>query len=300
MGANPAAPAPGAAAGPQPCPVPNDLQKKVDELEGLSKKQDLTDAKLQLAEIKQINGDVDKAEASYRQDYDTMRFALAQYQQYAQNRTQQIDAVVSAAEKKIIDGITTCVTDQVAYLEKQWKDAQPVVAQKQAAQAAAKIARQDKEQPYRDALAYTVNQKDLDALQTQSTKLIDAKNYRGAYFLVEKDIADDLAVNLAAAADYNANLEKLALAYFAALDAERMAQTDLDQATTDLQKKLKAYTDADSGRRDNILKQIADQQFTQVAPAAGGAPAAGAAPGAAAGAAAGAAPGAGAPGAKGG
>src|SRR5260370_27432035 len=28
MGTNPAAPAPGAAAGPQPCPVPNDVQKK--------------------------------------------------------------------------------------------------------------------------------------------------------------------------------------------------------------------------------------------------------------------------------
>jgi hypothetical protein len=273
------------------------LQKKVDELEGLSKKQDLTDAKLQLAEIKQINGDVDKAEANYKQDYDTMRFALAQYQQYVQNRIPQIDAVVSAAEKKIIDGITTCVTDQVAYLEKQWKDAQPVVAQKQAAQAAAKIARQDKEQPYRDALAYTANQKDLDALQTQSTKLIDAKNYRGAYFLVEKDMVHDLAVNLPAPADYNANLEKLALAYFVAQDAERMAQTDLDQATTDLQKRLKAYTDANSGRRDSILKQIADQQFTQAAPAAAaGAPAAGAAPGAAGGAA----PAAGEPGAKGG
>ncbi len=286
MGAIPAAPVPGAAAGPQPCPVPNDLQKKVDELEGLSKKQDLTDAKLQLTEIKQINGDVDKAEASYKQDYETMRFALTQYQQYDQNRTQQIDAIVTAPEKKIIDGIITCVTDQVAYLEKQWRDAQPVVAQKQAALAAAKIARQDKEQPYRDALAYTVNQKDLDALQTQSTKLIDAKNYRGAYFLVEKDMADDLAKNLLAPADYNANLEKLALDYFAALDAERVAQTDLNQAMTDLQTKLKAYADADSGRRDNILKQIADQQFTQAAPAV--APAAGAAPGA------------GAPGAKGG
>jgi hypothetical protein len=274
MGAIPAAPVPGAAAGPQPCPVPNDLQKKVDELEGLSKKQDLTDAKLQLTEIKQINGDVDKAEASYKQDYETMRFALTQYQQYDQNRTQQIDAIVTAPEKKIIDGIIMCVTDQVAYLEKQWRDAQPVVAQKQAALAAAKITRQDKEQPYRDALAYTVNQKDLDALQTQSTKLIDAKNYRGAYFLVEKDMADDLAKNLLAPADYNANLEKLALDYFAALDAERVAQTDLNQAMTDLQTKLKAYTDADSGRRDNILKQIADQQFTQAAPAV--APAAGA------------------------
>jgi hypothetical protein len=267
---------------PQPCPVPNDLQKKVDELEGLSKKQDLTDAKLQLAEIKQINGDVDKAEASYKQDYETMTFALAQYQQYAQTRTQQIDAVITPAEKKIIDGIITCVTDQVAYLEKQWKDAQPVVAQKQAALAAAKITRQGQEEPYRDALDYKANQKDLDALQTQSTKLINAKDFRGAYFLVEKDMAHDLAANLPAPADFNTNLEKLALAYFAALDAERMAQTDFDQANTDLQKKKKAYDDADSARRDNIIKQIGDQQFTQAAAAGGeapgAAPAAGAAP----------------------
>ena len=298
MGTNPAAPAPGAAAGPQPCPVPNDLQKKVDELEGLSKKQDLTDAKLQLAEIKQINGDVDKAEANYKQDYETMRFALAQDRQYAQNRTQQIDLVVSPAEKKIIDGIVTCVTDQVAYLEEQWKNARPNVTKAQTDLAAAKIKRQETEQPYRDALGYTANQKDLDALQTQSTKLIDAKNFRGAYFLVEKDIADDLGVKLPTPGDYNANLEKLALAYFTALDAERMAQTAFDQANTDLQKKKKAYDDADSGRRDNIIKQIGDQQFTQPAPAA-----AAAAGGAADGGAAGAgdvAPGAGAPGAKGG
>jgi len=264
---------------PQPCPVPNDLQKKVDELDALSKKQDLTDAKLQLAEIKQINGDVDKAEASYKQDYETMKFALAQYQQYAQTRTQQIDAVVTTAEKKIIDGIITCVTDQVAYLEKQWKDAQPVVAQKQTALAAAKITRQGQEEPYRAALDYKANQKDLDALQTQSTKLINAKDFRGAYFLVEKDMADDLAENFPTPTDFNTNLERLALAYFASLDAERMAQTDFDQANTDLQKKKKAYDDADSARRDNIIKQIGDQQFTQAAAAGGGAP--GAAPAAA-------------------
>lgn len=269
MGAMPAMPA-----APQPCPVPNDVEKKVDELEALSKAQDLKDAKLQLAEIKQINGEVDKAEASYKQDYETLRFALAQSKQYVQTRTTQIDPNVSAADKQIIDGIITCVTDQVAYLEKQWEDARPVVTQKQTALANAKIARQQAEQPYRDALDYKSNQKDLDALQAQSTKLIDAKNYRGAYFLVEKDMADGLAVNLPAPADYNANLEKLALAYFAALDAERMAQTDFDQANADLQQKKKAYDDADSGRRDNIIKQIADQQFTQAA--AGGAAAAGA------------------------
>src|SRR5260370_59212 len=67
MGTNPAAPAPGAAAGPQPCPVPNDLQKKVDELEGLSKKQKLTDAKLPLAEINHITGIEDNTESHYMQ-----------------------------------------------------------------------------------------------------------------------------------------------------------------------------------------------------------------------------------------
>jgi hypothetical protein len=275
MGTIPAAPA--AIPGPHPCPVPNDVQKKVDELEGLSKKQDLSDAKLQLTEIKQINGEVDKAEAAYKQEYETMRFALAQCQQYVQNRTTQIDLVVSAADKKIIDAIVSCVSDQVDWLEKQWKDAQPVVAKAQTDLAAAKLNRQDKEKPYRDALDYKSNQKDVDALQAQSTKLIDAKNFRGAYFLVEKDMADDLTVSLPEPKDYNTNLEKLALAYFVALDAERTAQTAFDQANADLQKKLKAYSDADAARRDNIVKQIADQQFTQPAPAApppvGGAPA---------------------------
>jgi hypothetical protein len=294
MGINPAAPAAAAAPAPaaQPCPVPNDVQKKVDELDGLSKKQDLSDAKLQLAEIKQINGEVDKAEAAYKTEYETMRFALAQHRQYAQNRTNQIDMVVSAADKKIIDAIVTCVSDQVDWLEKQWKDAQPVVAKAQSDLAAAKLNRQANEQPYREALDYKANQKDLDALQTQSTKLIDAKNFRGAYFLVEKDLADDLKVNLPVPADYNTNLEKLALVYFAALDAERTAQTAFDQANADLQKKLKAYTDADTARRDNIIKQISDQQFTQPAPAAPapGAPAAPAPSGAPAAPAPGAAP----------
>src|SRR5260370_19391886 len=111
-----------------------------------------------------------------------MGFALAEDRQYAQNRTQQIDLVVSLAEKKIIDGIVTCVTDQVAYLEEQWKNARPNVTKSQTDLAAAKIKRQETEQQYRDALGYTAHQQHLDALQTQSTKLIDSQNCLVAYF----------------------------------------------------------------------------------------------------------------------
>ena len=45
----------------------------------------------------------------------------------------------------------------------------------------------------------------------------------------------------------------------------------LDQATADLQKKKKAYDDAKAKRRDNILKQIADESFA--AASTGAAPA---------------------------
>jgi hypothetical protein len=264
-----AAPVPAAAPAAQPCPVPNDLQKMVDQLDAASKKQDLTDAKLQLAEIKQINGEVDKAEATYKQEYDTLKVAMADYQQYAQSRTQQIDPVVPASEKRTIDQVVTCVTDQVTYLKRQWISAQPVVATAQTALAGAKLDRQNAEQPYRDALDYKSNQRDLEALKTQSTKLIDTKNFRAAYFLVETEMADDLGIALFKPADFNANLEKLALAYFAALDKERTAQTAYNQAAADVQAKLKAFTDADNGSRDNIIKQIADQQFTPAAAVAG-------------------------------
>lgn len=277
MGTNPAPPAPGPAVAPaappvpapQPCPVPTDLQKMVDQLDAASKKQDLTDAKLQLAEIKQINGEVDKAEAAFKQDYDTLKLAMADYQQYAQSRTQQIDLAVPASEKKIIDGIVSCVTDQVAYLKQQWINAQPVVTAAQTALAGAKLDRQNAEQPYRDALDYKSNQRDLEALRAQSAKLIDAKNFRAAYFLVETEMADDLGIALPKPSDFNTALERLALAYYAALDKERMAQTAYNQAVADVQAKLKAFTDADNGSRDNIIKQIADQQFTPTAAVAG-------------------------------
>jgi hypothetical protein len=263
-----AAPVPPAAPAPQPCPVPSDLQKMVDQLDAASKKQDLTDAKLQLAEIKQINVEVDKAEGAYKQEYDTLRIATADYQQYAQSRTQQIDQVVPASEKKIIDGIVTCVTDQVTYLNQQWINAQPAVTAAQTVLAGAKLDRQNTEQPYRDALDYKSNQRDLEALKAQSTKLMDAKNFRAAYFLVETEMADDLGIALLKPTDFNANLEKLALAYYAALDKERVAQTAYNQAVADVQAKLKAFTDADNGSRDNIIKQIVDQQFTPAAAAA--------------------------------
>jgi hypothetical protein len=244
----------------------------IDQLDAASKKQDLADAKLQLAEIKQINGEVDKAEAAYSQEYDNLKLAMADYQQYDQSRSVQIDLVVPTSEKTIIDSIVSCVTDQVAYLKQQWIDAQPVVTTAQSALAGAKLDRQNAEQPYRNALDYKSNQKDLDALKTQSTKLIDAKNFRAAYFLVETEMTGDLGIALLKPADFNTNLEKLALTYYAAVDKERMAQTAYNQAVADVQAKLKAFTDADNGSRDNIIKLIADQQFTPVAAVAGAGP----------------------------
>ncbi len=281
MGTNPASPAPGVAGAPgvapavvpapQPCPVSNDLQKLIDKLITDGNQQDLVDAKLKLAEIKKISGEVDTAELAYKQGYDTLKQAIADDQQYVQSRAQQIDLAVPAAEKKIIDGTVSCATDQISYLKKQWTDAQPVVTAAQTALAGAKLDRQNAEQPYREALDFKSNYGDLEALKTQSSKLIDAKNFRAAYFLVETEMADDLAIALLKPTDFNANLEKLALAYYTALDKERMAQTAYNQAVADVQAKLKSFADADNSSRDNIIKQIADQQFPPAiaAPAAG-------------------------------
>lgn len=281
MGTNPASPAPGVAGAPgvapavvpapQPCPVSNDLQKLIDKLITDGNQQDLVDAKLKLAEIKKISGEVDTAELAYKQGYDTLKQAIADDQQYVQSRAQQIDLAVPASEKKIIDGTVSCVTDQISYLKKQWTDAQPVVTAAQTALAGAKLDRQNAEQPYREALDFKSNYGDLEALKAQSGKLIDAKNFRAAYFLVETEMADDLAIPLLKPTDFNANLEKLALAYYTALDKERMAQTAYNQAVADVQAKLKAFTDADNSSRDNIIKQIADQPFPPAiaAPAAG-------------------------------
>jgi hypothetical protein len=265
----PPTPGPAAAAAPGPAPAPPDFQKTISDLEVQSKNQDLRDAKLQLAEIKQINADVQQAEAGYKKELETIKW---QYARYENSSAPQIDAMVPASEKTVIDGIVKVVGAQIDSLQQQWKAVQPLAAAKQATWSAAQITRQEKEKPYRDALDYKGNLKDLEALLAQSTKAIDAKNFRGAYFLVEIEMAADLKLPRPAVDEYNAALEKLALDFFAAQDAERMTKTDFDQATADLQKKQKAYSDAYNSRRDTILKQIADQQFPQpVAPPAGGA-----------------------------
>jgi len=247
---------------PEPCPPPSKLQKQIQTLEEQSKKQDQSDAKMQLAELTKIGTEVEQAKAKYKQEYDSLIFAFQQSSEYQKLRSAQVNEKVPERETEVIKNLVECADKQIAYLKDVWVKVRDQIPSLTRAYLAAQNTLGDAEEPYRQALAYKGNQNDLDALQARSTKELDAKNFRGAYFLVEIDMKNGLKKKPLPPENFNEELEPKAITYYEALDNARKAKTELDQATGDLQKKKKAYDDAVAKRRDDILKQIADERFS--------------------------------------
>ncbi|WP_447602794.1 hypothetical protein [Nitrospira sp. Nam80] len=250
---------------PTPCPPPTILQEKMLELEAQSKQQNVNDSNLQLAAINKINGEVEQAKSKYKDDYRSMKFVAAQLAEYAKQREAQVDAEVTQAEKKLIDEIVKCAQAHVVYLETQWKNARAEVPDLQKTWNLADIARQEVEDLYRKALDYKANQKDLETLQTQSTKEFDAGNFHGAYFLVGTEMKAKLS-DLSTPKVFNEQLEKAAMTYFTALEDARKAKAAFDQKTDEEKKKKKAYEDVKTKLRENILKEIAGTHFDGLSP----------------------------------
>jgi hypothetical protein len=246
---------------PEPCPPLTELQKMIDEFQSKSKQQELEDAKPKLADLTKINAEVEQAKAKYKQDYEGLKFAIGQFKEYQAMREKQIATRVSDAEKQVVNQIVECADKQIAYLEKQWIEMRNSISSRQAALNKAQVELSESESKYKKFLDYKANQKELETLEAQSTKNIEAQEFHSAYFLVSGEMGPRLKEAPLAPDAFNAELQKLAKDYFKAVDTARTAKTDLDQANATLQKAKKDNDDAKMKRRDNILNQIAGASF---------------------------------------
>jgi hypothetical protein len=247
---------PPAAAAPHPCPAPTALEQTIKELEQKSRDQDLSDAKVKLAALTKINGDVSQIEAKYKQDYESLKFQEAQSAGYQEKRLEQVEDKVNQAQRDTIDTIVDCADERIEDLEKKWKDIRATLGQKQLTLATATIELFEADEDYKEHANYKDNQKKLDTLQADVTKTIEAQNFLGAYFLVS-DMGERL-IEPKPPKDFNQALEAAALRLYEKTDVQRRAKTDLDLATAESQKAKKAYEDAQTKRQENVLKQIGD------------------------------------------
>jgi hypothetical protein len=242
------------------CPSPP-FQHDIEELEKASNQQDQLDAKGKLASLKKINDEVEQSENKYKKEYESLKFRAAQSKAYEASRRTQLEQKVPEAERKRVGEIASCYDALVAQLKNAWIKARDPLPDLQKILTLKQIALADAEVKYKRALDYPANQKNLDELQTQSGKEIDAQNFRGALFLV-----NDIKANLKEPqkpSDFNHYLKDKAKAYFDANDEHRTAKVAFEQGTADAQKKKKDYEDAKAKRRENVLKQIAEEPFAE-------------------------------------
>ena len=239
----------------------------IKELEERSQKEDQDSPKGELAAYKKLSDDVWKAEKEYAKEYETLLFQeLATENFYDKLRADLLNGKITESERKRIAEIVYCAPN-VEQLRKLWIEARDKLPGKQAAVADAQNKFSDQDEIFKAALTkYQTAQKSLDALQAQTSKEFNAKNYRGAWFLNEFEMCPGLETP-PLPCKFNPWLEGIAAEQARLGEILRKAKVELDQLTLDAQKKKKDYEDAKSKRRDNILKAIATDPFpTQIKP----------------------------------
>jgi hypothetical protein len=240
------------------CPVPP-FQYDIEDLERASNQQDQLDAKAKLASLKKINDEVEQAQKKYKKEYESLKFRAAQSKIYEASRRTQLEQKVPEGERERIADLESCYDTLLEQLKQALITARDCLPHLQEDLTLKQIALAIAEVDYKRVLDFEARQKDLDTLQTQSGKEIDAQNFRGAFFLI-----DDIKANLKEPRkphDFNQYLKRVAKTYFDANDLHRRAKVAFEQGTADAQKKKKDYEDAKAKRRENILKQIAEEPF---------------------------------------
>jgi len=252
-------------ADPVPPPPPDNCSKRpfdkeIQALEDQSNQEERDSKKSLLAAYKKLSDDVAKAEKDYAKDYDSLARQEEASETFTDNLKTLLDGKLTPAEKKRIAEIVYC-EPKVEELKQAWLTArdelpglQKTLSEKQNAQA-------DQEAEFKEALTkYQTAQKALDEIQTQSSKAVDAKTYRVAWFLNQFEECPGLKPP-PIPCKFNDWLEGIAQTYVEASDAARQAKVAVDQKTADAQKKKKEYEDEKAKRRDNILKTIAADPF---------------------------------------
>jgi hypothetical protein len=246
------------------CPAPP-FANDIKDLEETTNHQNEDEVKTKLANLKKLSDEVGELELAYKKEYEAVKFAAEQSAAYQGALATIVGKKLTAAEKDRIAAIVKCAPN-ADELKKSWIAARNLIPHEQSKLATAQDALSDATEDFKEAKDYKTNQKDLDDIRTQSDKEFAAQNYRPAYFLVSIEMKNGLKTPDEPAA-FNTNLEAKAKAYSDATEGVRKAKLALDNATADAQKKKKDFEEAKSKRRAIILKQIADEPFTQAAAA---------------------------------
>jgi hypothetical protein len=250
---------------PVPPPPPENCDKRpfddeIKQLEGLANQEERDTKREALAKYKKLSDDVAKAEKDYAKEYDSLVRQEQAAETYTDDLKILLDSKLTPSEKKRIAEIVYCAPN-LDELKKAWQDARDELPELQKILTVAQNAFDDQDAEYKTALTkYQDAQKALDEIQTQSTKAVDAKNYRGAWFLNQFEECPNLKVP-PVPCKFNEWLEGIAKKEVEKSEAVRQAKVTLDQKTADAQKKKKEYEDAKAKRRENILKAIAADPF---------------------------------------
>ncbi len=250
---------------PVPPPPPENCDKRpfdveIQGLEDDANKEDRETKKEELAKYKKLSDDIWKAEKDYAKEYESLVRQEQASETYTDDLKASLDLKLTASEKKRIAEIVYCAPN-VEELKKAWQDARDQLPELQSLLAVAQNAFDDQDTEYKAALTkYQTAQKALDELESLSSKAVDAKKYRGAWFLNQYEECPSLE-EPPIPCKFNEWLEAIGKKEIAASEKLRQAKVTLDQKTADVQKKKKEYEDAKAKRRENILKAIAADPF---------------------------------------
>ena len=233
----------------------------IKELEKRSEEEDKNTPKGELAAYKKLSDEVWKAEKDYAKEYESLLFQeLASENFFEKLRTDLLNGKITDSERKRIAEIVYCAPN-VDALRSSWIAARNEIPDLQSAFAKAQNEFSDQDEIYKAALTkYQTAQKQLDAIQAQSTKEFNAKNNRAAWFLNEFEMCPGLETP-PLPCEFNKWLEQVADKQAKLGEALRKAKVALEQKTAEAQKKKKDFEDAKSKRRENILKAIASDPF---------------------------------------
>ena len=245
---------------PEAC-LPQPFHDRIDYLEKQSNLQEKDSSKAELAAFQKLSDEVWKAEKDYARDYETLVFQEANSKAiFDKIRTDLLNGRISDSERKRIAEIVYCRPD-LEHLKKAWTDARDCIPDLQRDFTKAQTAFSDQDEIYKATLTkYQAAQKALDALQAQTSKEFNARNYRGAWFLNEFETCPVLDPP-PLPCKFNEELEAVAKEHVSRSETLRKAKVALDQKTAEAQKKKKEYEDAKAKRRDDILKAIANDPF---------------------------------------
>lgn len=216
--------------------------------------------KSQIAELGKAVAEIDKK----ANDWDAASKKIKQQQKEQQlffdREKKELEATLSANEKKVVTDAKTKSETDVAALAKNFDDLKKALPDKEKAVASAKANTDAMKEKYKDEvnLAEKDNAllKDLTTLHTDADSEEKKNNVQRQYFLILEGEDDLGKLDVPDVQTYKDRLNKAGTAVGDAADAERAAKDALAKAQVELKKAEKDLSDAVNDRRKKALASI--------------------------------------------